>query len=268
MRGFKVADRAALAGGPAAGVSIRDEASRGFGQGAAAYERGRPGYPAEAIEWLVAELRLEAGRSVLDVGAGTGKLTRELVSRGANVVAVEPVAQMRAVLEQAVPAARAVDGTAEALPVVDGSVDAIVVGSAFHWFDGTAAGSEFHRVLRPGGRLALVWNRRRREEPLQAAISTIIEPYRGRTPSAYRGEWRAPVVAGGLFASVAEREVPFEQLLDADGLVDRVVSTSFIAALPDSEREQVRGRIRALAADHRPPLRLGYINEAYVYERR
>ena len=248
-------------------MTIRDEASRGFGQGAAAYERGRPGYPAEAVEWLVAELRLEPGRGVLDVGAGTGKLTRELVSRGADVVAVEPVAQMRAVLEQAVPTARAVDGTAEALPVGDGSVDAIVAGSAFHWFDGPAAVAEFHRVLRPGGRLALVWNRRRREEPLQAAISAIIEPYRGHTPSAYRGEWRAPVVAGGLFASVAEREVPFEQLLDGDGLVDRVGSTSFIAALPDPERKQVLGRIRALAADREAPLRLGYINESYIYER-
>ncbi len=248
-------------------MSIRGEASRGFGQGAAAYERGRPGYPPEAVQWLVAELRLEPGRTVLDVGAGTGKLTRELVSRGASVVAVEPVPAMRAVLEQAVPAARALDGTAEALPAANESVDAIVVASAFHWFDGPAAVAEFHRILRPGGRLALVWNRRRREQPLHAAISAIIEPYRGDAPSAYRGEWRAPVLAGGLFGTVAEREVPFEQLVDADGLVDRVGSISFIAALPDAEREQVLARIRALAADREPPLRLGYINEAYVYER-
>ena len=134
-------------------MSIREEASRGFGQGAAAYERGRPGYPAEAIRWLVADLRLDPGRTVLDVGAGTGKLTRELVSSGATVVAVEPVPAMRAVLEQAVPAARALEGTAEALPIADASVDAIVAGSAFHWFDGPAAVAEFHRVLRAGGRL-------------------------------------------------------------------------------------------------------------------
>ena len=249
-------------------MSIRDAASRGFGQGAAAYERGRPGYPAEAIQWLVAELRLVSGRTVLDVGAGTGKLTRELISCGARVIAVEPVAAMRAVLAQVVPAARALDGTAEALPVADASVDAIVAGSAFHWFDGPAAAAEFHRVLRAGGRIALVWNRRRREQPLHAAISAIIEPYRGDAPSAYRGEWRVPIVAGGLFGAVAEREVPFEQRVDADGLVDRVGSTSFIAALPDAERERVLARIRALAADCEPPLRLGYINEAYVYERR
>ena len=249
-------------------MSIREQARRGFGQGAAAYERGRPGYPAEVVRWLVAQLRLEPGRTVLDVGAGTGKLTRELVSSGAAVVAVEPVPAMRAVLEQVVPAAQAVDGTAEALPVADESADAIVVAAAFHWFDGPAAVAEFHRVLRPGGRLALLWNRRRRDQPLQAAISAIIESYRGDTPSAYRGEWRAPVASGGWFGPVAEREVPFEQLLDADGLVDRVGSISFIAALPDAERERVLARIRALAAGREQPLRLGYVNEAYVYERR
>jgi len=248
-------------------MSIYEEARRGFQQGAAAYERGRPGYPAEAIQWLVAELGLEPGRAVLDVGAGTGKLTRELVASRAAVVAVEPVPAMRALLEQAVPAARALDGTAEDLPLADASVDAIVVASAFHWFDGPSAVAEFHRVLRPGGRLALVWNRRRREQPLQAAISAIIEPHRGDTPSAYRSRWRAPVVSGGLFGPVAERELPFEQLVDADGLLDRVGSISFIAALPDGERERVLGRIRALAAEAEEPLRLGYDTEAFLYER-
>jgi SAM-dependent methyltransferase len=153
-------------------------------------------------------------------------------------------------------------------PLPDGAADAIVVASAFHWFDGPAAVAEFHRVLRADGRVALVWNRRRREQPLQAAISAIIEPYRGDSPSAYRGQWRDPLVSGGRFEPVGELGVPFEQLLDADGLVDRVGSTSFIAALPDLDRERVLARIRALATGTEPPLRLGYDTEAYVYERR
>jgi SAM-dependent methyltransferase len=205
---------------------------------------------------------------VLDVGAGTGKLTRELVRSGAAVMAVEPVSAMRAVLEQVVPDARVMDGTAEAVPFGDRFLDALVVAQAFHWFDGPAAVAEFHRVLRPAGRFAVIWNRRLREQPLQRAISEIIEPYRGDTPSHYRSQWREEIVSRGLFAAVGELEVPFEQEFDADGLVDRVGSTSFIAALPDGEREQVLARVRGLAGDGREAVRLGYVTEAYVYERR
>jgi SAM-dependent methyltransferase len=249
------------------GMGIHDEAWRGFGQGADAYERGRPGYPDKAVRWLQRRLELGPGRTVLDVGAGTGKLTRELVTTGAAVVAVEPVAAMRAVLEQAVPEARAFDGTAEALPVGDGSVDGVLVAQAFHWFDGAAALAEFHRVLRPDGRLALIWNRRLREQPLWRAISEITEPYRRDTPAHYRGEWRESVASTALFTAVDELEVPLEQDLDADELVDRIGSTSFIAALPDPEREGVLARVRAVAAGAGGRVRLGYVTEAYVYVR-
>jgi SAM-dependent methyltransferase len=248
-------------------VSIHDEARRGFEQGADAYERGRPGYPAEAIRWLERRLELGPGRMVLDVGAGTGKLTRELLTSGAAVLAVEPVPAMRAVLEQAVPEARALDGTAEALPVGDGSVDAVVVAQAFHWFDGPAALQEFHRALCPDGRIALIWNRRLREQPLWRAISEITEPYRRDTPAHYRGEWRQSVASTALFTRVDELEVPQEQELDADELVDRIGSTSFIAALPDPERTRVLARVRAVADGAGGRVRLGYVTEAYVYQR-
>ena len=248
-------------------MSIREEAARGFQQGADAYERGRPGYPPEAVKWLWQELRLGPGRTVLDVAAGTGKLTRELVPSGATVIAVEPVPAMRAVLEHVVPDHRALDGTAEALPIEDGGVDAITVASAFHWFDGPAAAAEFRRVLQPEGRLALLWNRRRLDQPIHRAVEEIIGPYRRRTPSHHRGEWREPLESGGLFATAAELEVPFDQVLDADGFVDRFSSISFIAALPDREREAVVERLRAVAAGARQPIRLGYTTEAHAYER-
>jgi SAM-dependent methyltransferase len=248
-------------------MSIHDEARRGFGQAADAYERGRPGYPPKAIRWLERRLELGPGRTVLDVGAGTGKLTRSLLESGAIVVAVEPVEAMRAVLEQAVPEARALDGTAEALPVGDGSVDAVVVAQAFHWFDAQAALAEFHRVLRPDGRVALIWNRRLREQPLWRAISEITEPYRGDTPAHYRGEWRQWVTTTALFTRVDELELPVEQDLDAEELVDRIGSTSFIAALPDAERARVLARVRAVATGAGGRVRLGYVTEAYVYVR-
>jgi SAM-dependent methyltransferase len=249
-------------------VAIHGEAQRGFQAGAAAYERGRPGYPREAIDWLVGKLSLAPGRTVLDVAAGTGKLTRELVASGAEVVAVEPVPAMRSVLEQVVPGARVLDGTAEALPLGDESVDAITVAQAFHWFDGPAALAEFHRVLRPGGRFALVWNRRLRDQPVWRAISEITEPYRRDTPAHYRGEWRQSVDSTALFAPAGALEVPLEQKLDADELVDRVGSTSFIAALPDSERADVVARVQAVAARNGGSVRLGYVTEAFAYERR
>jgi SAM-dependent methyltransferase len=248
-------------------MGIHEDARRGFQSGAVAYERGRPGYPAGAIEWLWAELDLRPGRTVLDVGAGTGKLTRELVSSGAEVVAVEPVPGMRGVLERAVPRARVLDGTAEALPVADRSVDAIAVAQAFHWFDVPRALAEFHRVLRPGGRFALIWNRRRLDQPLHHEIHRIIEPYHGDTPSHQRGAWREPVARSGQFAQVGELELPTEQELDVDGVVDRVASTSFIAALDEPERVQVLERVRELAVGWAGPLRLGYTTEAYVHER-
>lgn len=249
-------------------MSIHHEAGRGFQQGAEAYERGRPGYPPEAVEWLQRELALGPGRTVLDVAAGTGKLTRELVPTGVTVVAVEPVPAMRAVLERLVPGATALDGTAEALPVADASVDAIVVASAFHWFDAGAAAAEFHRVLRPGGRLALLWNRRRAEDPLHRAVDEVIGPYRRRPPRPTRDVWREPLESGGLFKPVAEREVPFEQVLDAERFVDRFTSISFVAALPEAERASVIERLRALAAGAAgQPLRLGYDAEVYMYER-
>jgi SAM-dependent methyltransferase len=249
-------------------VSVHDQAARGFEQGAAAYERGRPGYPREAVRWLWAELGLEPGRTVLDVGAGTGKLTRELVPSGAAVVAVEPVRGMREVLSRVVPGVRALDGIAEALPLDDSTVDAVVVAQAFHWFDVPAAAAEFHRVLRPDGRFALIWNRRLMDEPIHRAVREIIEPYHQDSPSHYRGEWQAPLEASGLFEAVGEIEVPSEQVLDAEAFVDRFSSISFIAALPDSERASVVRRLEAVAAgagEH--PLHLGYLTEAYVYRR-
>jgi SAM-dependent methyltransferase len=248
-------------------MSIREEAARGFQQGADAYERGRPGYPQVAVKWLWKQLRLGPGRTVLDVAAGTGKLTRELVPSGATVIAVEPVPAMRTVLEQVVHGARALSGTAEVLPVGDGDVDAITVAQAFHWFDGPAAVAEFHRVLRPGGRFGLIWNRRLVDEPIHQAVREIIDPYHRDSPSHYRGEWRHPVADGGLFVAAGEIEVPFEQVLDAREFVDRFSSVSYIAALPKGERETVVERLRAVAAGARQPIRLGYTTEAYVYER-
>ena len=210
-------------------------------------------------------LRLGPARTVVDVGAGTGKLTRALLPSGAELIAVEPVAAMRNVLERELPIARALDGTAESLPLPNAAADAIVVGQAFHWFDAPAALREFHRVLRPGGRLGLVWNLRDRRQALQRAIDEITEPLRGDTPAQWGDKWREAPELGGLFSSEAELKVPFELELDANTFLDRIASISFIAALDDARREGVMERVRTLAAGHPEPW--SYVTEVYVYER-
>jgi SAM-dependent methyltransferase len=243
-------------------MGIHGTAARGFASSAEAYERGRPGYPEAGVDWLRERLGLRSGTTVVDVAAGTGKLSRPLAGTGAEVIAVEPVAEMRALIG---PPVRALEGTAEDLPLSDASTDAITVAQAFHWFAGEAALAEFHRVLRPGGALALVWNRRVLDDPVQTALDELFAPYRGDVPS-HRGEhWRPPLESSRLFGPIEERDFPSAQVLDADLLADRVGSTSFIASLPDSEREGVIARVRALAGDGE--VTLPYVTEVLVCDR-
>lgn len=216
----------------------------GYARSAPAYERGRPGYPQAAVDFVAERLRLGPGRTVVDLAAGTGKLTRSLLATGADVVAMEPVAEMRALLPED---ARAVDGTAEAMPLDAGSADAVTVAQAFHWFDGEAALAEIHRVLRPGGSLGLVWNRRRMDDPLNVAIQDLLAPYRGRMSAMQTGAWRDAFERSHLFGPFEERVFANPQSLDADGLADRIASINFIAALEEEERAKVVRAARALA---------------------
>ncbi|MEA2290606.1 MAG: hypothetical protein QOD55_2603 [Solirubrobacteraceae bacterium] len=242
---------------------VHRAAARGFARSAGAYERARPEYPADAVAWLARRLGLGPGRVVVDLAAGTGKLTRPLLGTGARVVAIEPVAEMRRAIG---PGAEVLDGTAEAMPVPDASADAVTVGQAFHWFDGPAALAEVHRVLRPGGALAVVWNSRPLEDPVHAAIERIMAPHRAATPAHHTGAWEEAFAATSLFGALEKRTFPHARLADAEALADRVGSTSFIAALPDGPRGEVLAAVRALAADG--PVRLPYVCEVFVCDRR
>jgi SAM-dependent methyltransferase len=201
----------------------------------------------------------------LDVGAGTGKLTRALASSGSSLIALEPVAAMRAVLQREVVGVKAIAGSAEEIPLGDGSVDAIVSGQAFHWFDGPRALAEFHRVLRPGARLGLIWNRRDRHQPLHQAIDEIIERYRQDTPALLSQRWAEAFEGSSLFRLADRAEVESEQMLDADGLVDRVLSISYVSALPDAERAGVESELRGLAQGDLQRLR--HTSQVFVYTR-
>jgi SAM-dependent methyltransferase len=237
-------------------------AAQGFARSAEAYERGRPGYPDEAIEWLRGRLDLGPTSRVVDLAAGTGKLSRALAAIGCSVTAVEPVAEMRAHIPSPVDA---VEGTAEAIPLGDSSADVVAVGQAFHWFDGNRAPTEIRRVLREGGHLALLWNVRILEDPMQAAIEELLSPYTKDIPRHRHGDWRRSLEASPHFGPLEEKSFPNDQVLDAEALADRVGSTSVIGALPDAERAGVLNRARALA--DQGPVRLHYRCETQVARR-
>jgi SAM-dependent methyltransferase len=244
-------------------VSELHPATRGFAA-ADVYERGRPGYPAAAIEKIVDRLDLRPGRTVLDLGAGTGKLTRLLVPSRANLIAVEPVREMRTELERRVPGVATLGGTAERIPLNDGYVDAVTVGQAFHWFTADVALREIHRVLGPGGGLALIWNARDERDPLQAALSEIIDPLEGSTPRRRQGNWKTLLGESGLFERSERFLFEHAQSLDEQGLVERVMSISFIAAARGDVRADVEERVRNLARAAQQPMRLPYMTELYL----
>jgi ubiquinone/menaquinone biosynthesis C-methylase UbiE len=237
--------------------------ARAFECVADVYERARPEYPPEAVAWFAEELELHDGRTVLDLGAGTGKLTRALVATGARVVAVEPGAAMLAELRRVLPGVEALLGGAESIPLPDASVDAVAVGQAFHWFRHDEAVPELHRVLRPGGAVALIWNSRDQERPLQREISELIKPLvpAGRPPV---GESAKALETSELFGPVEKRMFPFVQRLDADGVAERIASVSFVAAAPPVVRAELDRRLREAVAAQGGVVDFAYVTEVYV----
>jgi SAM-dependent methyltransferase len=225
---------------------VHRAAAEGFGVAADAYERGRPTFPPAAVAALVHDTGIGPGSVVVDLAAGTGKLTRHLVPIAAEVLAVEPVDAMRSRLEATVPGARPVAATAESMPFDDGSIDVVTVAQAFHWFDAPRALDEIARVLRSGGSLGLIWNVRDEGVPWVAELTRIMEPYRGDTPTHRTGAWRRAIDDDPRFTPLVEHTFPSEQLLSPGGVIDRVVSVSFVAALPDDERRSVERQVRAL----------------------
>lgn len=226
--------------------AIHDAAARGFAAGADAYERSRPDYPPEAVATVVDRLGLRPGRTVLELGAGTGKLTRLLVPSGARILALEPVLPMRAKLPAAVPSAELLDGTAEAIPLAASSVDAVVVAQAFHWFDAIRALSEIHRVLRPGGRVALAWNFRDESVPWVRALGDLVRQLAGDEPQAWDRGWRDALARCALFTPFESSTSRHVHALPPDGVADRVSSISYVAAASPVAREAILADVATL----------------------
>jgi ubiquinone/menaquinone biosynthesis C-methylase UbiE len=229
---------------------VHRSAAIGFGRAAADYERGRPGYPPAAIELLAEQLGLWPGSRIVDLAAGTGKLTRALDGRGWRVIAVEPVPAMRAQLCTAVPGVVVLDGTAERLPLRDGSVDAVLVAQAFHWFDVEAATAEIARVLTPGGGLGVIRNGWDRSVAWVDDVQALIARRRTEDSSQGTSRWQERLEQTGRFSAPSEKVIRHVVESDRDALLARVCSISFIAMLPADERAQLLIEVTELLDRH------------------
>ncbi|WP_319456442.1 MULTISPECIES: class I SAM-dependent methyltransferase [unclassified Mycobacterium] len=216
----------------------RQRRSLSFGEEAAAYERGRPSYPPEAIDWLLPP----GARDVLDLGAGTGKLTIRLVERGLEVVAVDPIPEMLEVLSSSLPDTPALLGTAEEIPLPDDSVDSVLVAQAWHWFDPVRAVKEVTRVLRPGGRLGLVWNTRDERLGWVKDLGRII----GHENDPFSQKVSLPEP----FTDVERHQVEWTSYLTPQALIDLVASRSYCITSPTEVRTQTLDEVRELLATH------------------
>ncbi|NNK91765.1 MAG: methyltransferase domain-containing protein [Acidimicrobiia bacterium] len=242
-------------------------AAEGFSEDGWRYERGRAGYPSEAVDWLVDHLRIGPNSMVADVAAGTGKLTRELAGR-CRLLAVEPVPQMHEVLRE-VTEVPVVEAVAEHLPFADATFDAITIAQALHWFDRERAGNELHRLLKPGTRLGLIWNARDRSHPVVDALWSIMDEIESDAP--WRQERARSTNAVPGFGP--DNRQDFTQVVETtrQGVEDRMLSVSYISVLAPDKRTEVLAECRAVWDHHLGPevesFPFPYRVEAYWLER-
>jgi len=253
-------------------VTVDPRAAAGFAEAADVYQRGRPSYPAPAIAAIVDALDLGETSTVLDLAAGTGKLVRLLHSRVGAMIAVEPVAAMRAKLTADLPDVLALDGMAEAVPLPDQSVDAVLVGEAFHWFRTTEAAREIARVLTERGGLALLWNVptwTTDDTPWLAAFRQIVEPHERAAGPYPAGDarWQAPLERTHLFDPLAHVEATHVQRLSPDDFLAQVASWSWIANLAREERRAVLTDVETLVR-RQPEISIAYRTDLYWTRRR
>lgn len=250
-------------------------AARVFDHVAESYERGRPDYPRAAVRYLARELGLHRGRTVVELGSGTGKFTRALLPSGATVVAVEPTAGMRRVFARELPGTLVLDGTAEAIPLPDGFADAVVAAEAFHWFRTGPALREIARVLRPGGRLGLVFNEKSTSSRFSRRVSTVLTKVGGGASRLPGIRWKVSFRRSRRrqFGRLTLRTFRHYPAMDAATLVDCMLSVSRVAALRPERQKEVAHEFRRIAdeeeaAQRRSVVRLPYRTEVYIARRR
>jgi SAM-dependent methyltransferase len=242
-------------------VSDRAALGRSFETAAAEYERARPDYPEEALRWVAEQLGLREHARVLDLGAGTGKLSGRLVALGFEVVAVEPGGPMLEELRKAVPQAEALEGPAEAIPLPDADVDAALAAQAFHWFDAERALPELHRVIKSGGGFALLWNWWDERDPMQSELGELIG-YAGHSPYVDEELPGAP-----WFRELGRTVVESSDDSSPEALVAMLATTSRYLIMDAAEGENWLSEVRERAARYGASFPLPKLTYAFAFER-
>lgn len=225
------------------------------------YQSTRPDYPSDAVAFLVESLGIDSDTHVVDLGAGTGIFTSQLIPFGPRITAVEPTPGMREVLTQRLPTVTVVDGSDVAIPLESDSVDCVIAAQAFHWFDAPVALEEIHRVLVDGGRLGLVWNERDESIEWVAALGRAMrwpahQPYEV-------GKDYTPIIAAGPFVNIERRKFAHRQVLDHDRLAQRVLTTSYVAVMDENERQRLMDDVNQVIRALPDPVELPYVTDVY-----
>jgi SAM-dependent methyltransferase len=242
---------------------VHSAATTGYGRAAETYARARPSYPNAAVDWLLAELGWPS--RVVEIGAGTGKFTAQLVERDVDVIAIEPVAAMRRRLSALGSRVTAINATAEHLPFDTGSVGSLVASQSLHWADVAAALAEFSRTLARSGAIGLIWNFRDTDVEWQRDLDGLLSGLRGDAPHSRDGRWERAVDASA-FRIAASKSWRWSVTTDSAGVVDRVRSVSYVAAMPESDQRRVDERVRGLLTEHGLISTAGSIDFAYLTE--
>lgn len=254
-------------------TQIHPTAQKGFSSAAELYQQVRPSYPAEIVNWLRQDLHLQAESCVVDLGAGTGKFIPYLQQVCTQIIAVEPVTEMLTQLQQQYPNIRALQASSQHLPLPSQSVDAVVCAQAFHWFADLDSLHEIYQILKPAGYLGLVWNQRDVSVDWVKALADLIEPFEGHTPRYHSGQWKQVFEHQFLF-QLENLEIFSQSHI---GTVEQVVSkrllsTSFIAAMPESQQQQLQQQFEAIIKDYtgksaQDQIEFPYVTYAYSFKK-
>jgi ubiquinone/menaquinone biosynthesis C-methylase UbiE len=225
------------------------------------YQKARPDYPRDAVSFLVDSLGIDDDAHVLDLGAGTGIFTGQLIPYCAHVTAVDPTAGMREILARRLPTVNVLDGSDVEIPLEDATVDCVVVAQAFHWFDAPVALEEIHRVLVDGGRLGVLWNER---DESVSWVADLGEAMRWPTFQPYKvGQDFTPVLMSGPFVNIERRKFSHQQFLDHEGLLQRVLTTSYIAVMDEHDKRVVMRDVRKVVDQLPDTIELPYVTDVY-----